>query len=391
MEKKKTKVKPQARRKLSRRSIALIILLIVVLVASGLIAYRVISLKEAVLNETTVKTLSENPTCAISINSNIAIGNSQGYVAVFDSSGNSQFLKKIDSKIFGLVLNPNDNSLVVAGVSYHFLDKNFKELFKVSFTNFIPKEPFVGFLSNGQIKLVFQSVKDLSYQIVTIDKTGKVLTKDTIPDMQQNSSLSISPSGLVVLFLESGEVYLLNGSRIQAKVSLDAKSGAYINGAFTLFVKDNIIVGYRNLVKDPNVKEIQTLPVYFYNSSLTQVGKYDLDSSINSVYASQNEVVISAEGGFYFFDTTGKLLSTLTSTDSSPYFYSETSKAQLFVYKTSNEKSSPYFQTVLKDQNGKEIGRFIRAFAIDNPMFILSNDSYEVFIIEGTSIKVIKK
>jgi len=47
---------------------------------------------------------------------------------------------------------------------------------------------------------------------VTIDKTGKVLTKDTIPDMQQNSSLSISPSGLVVLFLESGEVYLLNGS-----------------------------------------------------------------------------------------------------------------------------------------------------------------------------------
>jgi len=130
MEKKKTKVKPQARRKLSKRSIALIILLIVVLVASGLIAYRVISLKEAVLNETTVKTLSENPTCAISINSNIAIGNSQGYVAVFDSSGNSQFLKKIDSKIFGLVLNPNDNSLVVAGVSYHSLIKISKSSLK---------------------------------------------------------------------------------------------------------------------------------------------------------------------------------------------------------------------------------------------------------------------
>lgn len=381
----------QVKKKISKLQIAVIISVVFVLIFASLIMYRLFLVKQSVLVEKEIKSLSENPTCAIGVGDNLILGNGLGYVVSIDTNGNVNFSKKIDSKIFGIVFDPKNSRYVVAGIKYHYLDNNFKEIFSIGFDNFIPKEPFASFLNDGTITLVFQSLKDLSYQIIRVDKVGKVLEKDTIPDMGQNSQLSIAPNGNISFILESGDIYLLNGANIVAKTSIPDKQTSSVSNAFTIFTNDGIVAGYKNLIQDPNSKQNVKLPVYFYSNSLSQLKKIEFDSSINGIYYNQNKLVFSTDSGFYFYDTKGNLLNTLPKIDFTPVLYLEGSNAQAYILKNVNSQGTFFFQIILKEPNGREIGRFVRAFVVDNPMFVLTNTSSKLYIIEGVNIKLLQK
>lgn len=386
----KNKNKNQVR-KISKLQFFVILSVLLVLIFAGLIIYRVFFIKQIVLSEKTLKTLQEPPTAAISYQDGVLIGNAQGYIAYVDNSGNTKFSSKIDSKVFGLVFNPSDGSVYVAGVKYHVLDKNFKELFVVGFDNYIPRDPYAAFLNNGNTKLIFQSLKDLSYLIVTIDKSGKVIAKDVVPDMGQNSQISIDQTGSVVFILESGDVYLLDGSRIAAKTSITEKQTSSISNVFAYFVNGNIVAGYRTLMTDStqNGSLKLALPVYFYTNSLSMLSKTSFDSNINSIFIGKNKIVLTSNSGFYFYDPRGNLLNSIPKVDFTPYAYLEGNQVKAFVYKNVNQQGSFFYQIIVKDSQDREIGRFIKAFSVDNPIFIVSSNSQNVYIIEGVDIKLL--
>ncbi|BAL80750.1 hypothetical protein [Caldisericum exile] len=390
----KNKNKKQVK-KISKFQLFIIFSVILILVFAGLIIYRLFFIKQIVFSEKTIKTLQEPPTTAVSYQNGVLIGNSQGYVALFDAEGNTKFSKKIDDKIFGLVVNPKDGSICVAGVKFHLLDRNFKELYSLGFDNFIPRDPYVAFLNNGNTKLLFQSLKDLSYLIVTVDSNGRILTKDTVPDMGQNSQISIDASGNAIFVLESGDIYLLDGSRIAAKTSITEKQTSSISNVFGYFAGGNIVVGYKTLIttdQSQNSRNINvTLPVYFYNNSLSMLTKTSFDSSINNVFVGNNRVVFSAASGFYFYDTRGNLLNSVPKVDFTPFEYLEGSQVRAYVYKNINQQGTVFYQVIVKDSSDREIGRFIKAFSIDNPVFLVSSNSQNVYIIEGVDIKLLTR
>jgi len=368
------------------------IIVLVVLFTASFVFYKLLNVRETILKETPVKTLQENPTCAISLGENLLIGNAQGYIALVTPEGSVKFSKKLDNKIFGFVYNDSDNSLIVAGASFHYLDKDFNEKFKLSFENYIPRDPYAKVLSDGSIVFVFQSLKDLSYLIVKTDKTFKVVAKNSIPDMGQNSSIAITSSGKIAFGLEGGDIYLLDGDKIVTKQSLIDSSTSSINNVFVLaYPKDGIIGGYKNLIKDPNLKNSVSIPVSFFNNSLTLSKKVIIDSTINNISIYQNKAVFATDSGFYFYDSQGNLLNSLPKVDNIPYAYFENSQNQLFVYRVVNSQSATYYQLILKESNGKEVGRFMRVFKVDNPIFVLSKNSNKVYIIEGTQISIVQK
>lgn len=368
------------------------IIVLVVLFTASFVVYKLLNVRETILKETPVKTLQENPTCAISLGENLLIGNAQGYIALVTPEGSVKFSKKLDNKIFGFVYNDSDNSLIVAGASFHYLDKDFNEKFKLSFENYIPRDPYAKVLSDGSIVFVFQSLKDLSYLIVKTDKTFKVVAKNSIPDMGQNSSIAITSSGKIAFGLEGGDIYLLDGDKIVTKQSLIDSSTSSINNVFVLaYPKDGIIGGYKNLIKDPNLKNSVSIPVSFFNNSLTLSKKVIIDSTINNISIYQNKAVFATDSGFYFYDSQGNLLNSLPKVDNIPYAYFENSQNQLFVYRVVNSQSATYYQLILKESNGKEVGRFMRVFKVDNPIFVLSKNSNKVYIIEGTQISIVQK
>ncbi|MGB9832784.1 MAG: hypothetical protein ACPLPP_04695 [Caldisericum exile] len=380
-------------KKISKLQLLVAVSIILVLVFAGLIIYRLFFIKQIVFNEKTLKTLQEPPTAATSYQNGILVGNTQGYVALIDNEGNTKFLKKIDSKIFGFVVNPSDGSIYVAGVKFHVLGKDFKEIYSLGFDNYIPRDPFVTFLNNGNVKLLFQSLKDLSYMIITIDKTGKVLKKDVVPDMGQNSQISIDSSGNAVFVLESGDIYLLDGSRIAAKASITEKQTSSISNVFGYFVDGNIVAGYKTLLIDQtqNSGNNSSLPIYFYNSSLSMLAKTNFDSSIHNIFVSKNKVVFSTGSGFYFYDPRGKLLNSIQKVDFTPFEYLEGSQIHAYVYKNVNQQGTVFYLVVVKDSQDREIGRFIKAFSIDNPIFVVSSNSQNVYIIEGVDIKLLTR
>lgn len=380
-------------KRLSKKQIILILLTFFLLISAGLIIYRLFFIKQIVLNEKTLKAFQEPPTAAISYKDGVLIGNSQGYIAYVDNSGKVQFSKKIDDKIFGLVSNPSDGSVFIAGVKFHILDKDFKELFNVGFDNYIPRDPFATFLNDGGTKLLFQSLKDLSYLIVTVDKSGKVVAKDVVPDMGQNSQISIDSTGAVAFILEGGDLYLLNGSRIVAKTSIGEKQTSSISNAFAYFTNGNIVAGYKviNAESSQNGNAKSTLPVYFYTNSLSQLAKTSFDDNINNIFIGKNKVVFATNSGFYFYDSRGNLLNNLPKTDFTPYEYLEGAKVKAFIYKNINPQGTIFYQAIIKDSRDREIGRFIKAFTTDNPIFIVSQNSQNVYIIEGVELKVLTK
>ncbi|MEF3245466.1 MAG: hypothetical protein K6343_05775 [Caldisericaceae bacterium] len=388
----KKKLEKKKRKNIKHIVIALLVSLVIIL-SGAFISYKLLTLKESILTETHVKSLSENPTCAISVGDNLLIGNAQGYVALFSPTGESKFIKKIDEKVFGIVHNKSNNSFIVACTSYHVLDENFKELCKIGFENFIPKDPYVAFLENGDMMFVFQSLKDLSYQIVRVNSACKVVSKNVIPDMGQNSSLAINSSGNVALALENGDLYILSGDKIlkQDHTTLKNSMSSYVNSIFVNFLNGgNIVSGYRNLVVDPTAKEKLSLKVVFFSNQLVKQNTVEFSSSINNILPLQNKIVFSTSSGFYFYNSNGELLNSIPKIDNIPYAYFENSLTQLFLYKGENNDKN-YYQLILKENNGKEIGRFVKIFNIDNPIFVLSQNSKSFYVIEGTEITLIQK
>jgi hypothetical protein len=81
----------------------------------------------------------------------------------------------------------------------------------------------------------------------------------------------------------------------------------------------------------------------------------------------------------------------LPKTDFTPYEYLEGAKVKAFVYKSINPQGTIFYQAIIKDSQDREIGRFIKAFTTDNPIFIVSQNSQNVYIIEGVELKVLTK
>jgi len=379
-------------KKLSKKQIVLILFAVLVLGLAGFVLNKLTALKEVILKEDTLGSLSINPTSATTFRGNLFFGNEEGYVVSITPAGKRDFSKKIDNKVFNIVNDANGPGIFVAGIKYHYLDSNFNEVYSVGFDNYIPREPYVSFLTDGTYKLVFQSLKDLSYLIVKIDKNGKVLSKDVIPDMGQNSCLSIAKNGLASFALESGDVYILDGSYIIRKTSISNKQESTVSNIFCIYTDNSVIVGYKTLIQDENKKNAQKLSVYFYDSTLSRCEHFDFDSGINSIYNDNRKIVFVTNSGFYFFDSSGKLLNSVPKIDDFvPYRFIENSKTRAFVYRNENAQGRLFYQIILEEKNGREIGRFVRAFSVDNPIFVLSDTEEKVYLLEGVNVKILSK
>lgn len=378
----------KTKRKENKRNIILYILLVILLVSSGLLIYRYLKISKQMFSCETFAETNDYIVKAISNNGNLIVAMADGSIECFNSSANTLFKVSSGAKIFDLTLNNDKTQFSIASGSFIIYDKNGKEILKKSLEKYIPIK--TKFLSNGNYKMLFQSLENFSYKVLTVDKTGKVLLTEDIPDLGEPSSVDISTSGRILFAGERGEIYIIeNNNKIGNKYI--EKSYSSINNVFASFTEQNtVIVGYKNLEKSENSN--LSVPVIFFDSSLSEKGRISFNSSVKDIFIGKNEVVFAINSGFEVYDFEGKHLKTVNETDYSAYFYSENGKYELFVFykEPSKENEKPIYKIILKSITGEVLGTYIGTYDYP-PQILLSDSDSKIFIIYSNKIEYLSK
>ena len=356
------------------------IVLVLLLLAAG-ITYSLIKYTQTTQSSIIKKDVlqTDTPIAGLAnLGDTVVICTHGGKIIALNTQGERQWETTIDSSIFNISENTEEEMLIVAGVNFYMFNKKGEQVLKKELENYIGIKG--KFLSNGNIKLVYQSLTDLSYIAVTIDRTGKVLFEEEIPDLGESSQIDISDSGKLLFAGERGELYLINEDMVENSALIETEKGNF-HSIFGYFVGDSIVAGFRL-----SGEENSSVPVFFYGADLQSVTKVLLNSNINNISLHNNLVTFATENEFITFDQNGKELNKMLKLGFSAFNFSSNNETQLYFYKknlTEKDKKNIYYISLIKDN--KEILKYL--FLSDSiPSVYLSNKEDLIFIIDENKL-----
>jgi hypothetical protein len=360
-------------------TIVLVLILFAVGIAYSLIKY-IQTTQSSIIKKDVLQT--DTPIAGlVNMEDTIIICTCGGKIIALNTHGDMQWKTKIDSSIFNISENTEEEMLIVAGVNFYIFNKEGEEVLKRGLENHIGIKG--KFLSDGNIKLVYQSLSNLSYIAVTIDKTGKTLFKEEIPDLGESSQVDISDSGKLLFAGERGELYLINENMVENSALIETDKGSF-HSVFGYFIGDSIVAGFRL-----SGEENSSVPAFFYSADLQSVTKVLLNSKINNISLHNNLVTFATENQFITFDQNGKELNKMLKLGFSAFNFSSNNDTQLYFYKKSlaeKDKKNIYYISLIKDN--KEILKYL--FPSDSiPSVCLSSKENLIFIIDENKLSFI--
>ena len=359
-----------------------IFIILVILLAVGFGIYKYSNAKMGILKEETLFKAKSFITTSLVLGDEIAVGTYDGDIYVIGIDGNTVWHSKIDTNIFNMEKD-SSNDLLVCSIYFHLFNSNGKSIFTKGYKDYLGVKG--QFLNNGNIALLFQSLKDFSYLLVTTDKNGKTISTTKIPDIGESSSVSITGNGKLLFVGSRGEVYLLDSNGgIEENISINNESGDLHNAYAFYFPNGTIVCGYSF-----STAEIAKIPVFFYTNGKKR--SITIHSNINKTVFSNNCIVFATQDEFLVFSSTGKLLKRVTKYDFTPISYSSNENSELFLYmRKSGEKNKETIYSISLMSGKREKAKFIFS-AKTTPTVHLDTKSDVIFLIEQDTIKILYK
>jgi hypothetical protein len=312
---------------------------------------------------------------AISINNKIVVATSDGNIYFLDNTGNILLQKNLQCHIFYISKSPDNNYILVGGIEFSIFDKDGNAILTKGLKDHIP---FKGkFLEGEKIKLIFQSLNDLSYTALTVDLKGKVLQTENLNDLGENNFIDISTQGRILYAGERGEVYLIENGGFIKDANIDTKV-SIIHNIFGYFVgSDGIIAGYK--YSDDSEAQV---PVYFYDSDLNLIKTISFKGNINNITVDKDTVTLSTDQGIFTYSSKGEEVASKNEFGFNAFNFSRNDnfKTYSFFKKTQKETASFVFKIDLFDNRDKEIGSYLCPSDSIPQIFISDKASLVIFI-----------
>ncbi len=314
----------------------------------------------------------------------IIAGTANGKVYSVDLNGKINWKTDIKTSIFGIKVE-DENNILVCSVYFYLLNKDGKTIFSKGYKNYIGVKG--NFLSNGNLELVYQSLKDLSYIAVQTDKTGKTISTRNIPDLGESSSIEILNNGNILFSGSRGEIYILDQKGIVNDTVIDDEKGVLHSVYAQELSNGNIVCGYMFSSSEKDI----SIPVYFFDKTLKKIKITTLHSNINNVIVADGKVIFATNEEFYVFNNEGKLIKTYTKFGFSASNYSENKDSvMLLFYKPPESKKNKPILSISIIKNGKKYARYL--FSSDSiPLVKLDPDYDDVFLIQENRIELLYK
>ncbi len=368
----------------TKKNIILLIIsaLVVSLVAILYLHYR--QIRSAMLSEQDIYTFQNQIVNTTTIGEDVLIATDKGGVALLNPKGKIVWVGQTKSNVHSLEVSPDENYIAIGSSAFYVFDKNGKEIFEKKVDNYFPFKS--KFLINKTIKLVYQSLLDLSYMAITVDYSGKTIASEKIPDLGENAYIDISQSGMILFAGERGEIFLIQNGKDFKDTSIDKKVSS-IHNIFGQFVDGNsIVVGYKNS-SDTNLQA----PVYFFDLNLKLIKNITFSNNINSARISNGNIVFSTDDGFYVYSGTGILQGQKVQIGLSGFQFDSNDLYKMYVYykKATGENEKPLVDIVITDKNDNSIGNYLYTFD-SMPQMSLSEDGI-IFLSEQQKLKVLRK
>ncbi len=365
---------------MKRIATILIIVIIVLGIAFGMEQY--INANSNLLHESTLFKAKSFITNATVLGDKIAIGTYDGNIYVIGIDGKMQWKAKIGTNIFGIEKDDNGD-ILVCSVYFYMFDKNGKKLFEKGYKNFLGVKG--KFLNSGNIDLLYQSLDDFSYLVVTVDKKGNTLSKVSIPDLGESASISITDDGKLLFVGSRGEIYLLGkDGGIEETLKINNKSGDLHNVFGYIFPNGNIVYGYTL-----STAEIPNVPVVFYTDKGEKT--VTLHSNINRITKTNVSINFATNEEFLTFSPDGTLLKRETKYGFVPMEFTcnKNAEALLYMRKLENKDKNAIYNIILKDNNKKTM-KFIFSSEVP-PDIKMDSESNIIFLIEKNSVNILYK
>ncbi len=313
----------------------------------------------------------------------VIAGTADGKIYSISLNGTVNWKTDIKTSIFGINTD-KDGNILVCSVYFYLLNKNGKTIFSKGYKNYIGVKG--KFLPNGNLMLVYQSLKDLSYIAVKTDKKGNTLSTRNIPDLGESSSIEILNDGNLLFSGSRGEIYILDQKGIVSDKIISDGNGTLHSIYAKELSNGNIVCGYMFSTK----RDI-SIPVYFFDKTLKKVKTVTLHSNINNVIVGQDKVVFATNEEFYVFDNNGKLTKTYTKFGFSASYYSENQNSiMLLFYKPPESKKNKPILSISILKNGKKYAKYL--FSSDTiPLVRLDTDCNSVFLVQENRIELLYK
>jgi hypothetical protein len=361
---------------MKKKNIILYIIVIVVAVAATLVGLRYKKTVTSMLSSKEVLNTKTPIVNAVTLENGIVAATGDGIIYFIDNTGKVTYEKDLKTSIYYLGKSPDNNYIVVGSIEFTIFDKSGKVIFTKGVNNYIAYKG--QFIDGGKIKLVFQSLSDLSYTALTVDMKGKVLETEKINDLAESNFVDISSAGRIIYGGERGELYLIENGSVLKNFDIDTKVST-IHNIFCYFVgKDLIVAGYRN-----SDTENPSIPVYFFDANLTQINKVDFNGQINNVTVNDNDTVtFSTDQGIYTYSNKGKQISSRNEFGFGGYYFSENDNSKMYAYfkQTGGTTASFVYKIDLTDSSGNEVGTYLYPSGSLPEIFLSDNTSLIIFI-----------
>ena len=312
---------------------------------------------------------------AITIDNEIIVAASDGNVYFIDNLGKIITTKNLKSNIFCIDKSPDNNYILIGTVDFNVFDESGNLVFKETLKDHIP---FKGkFLDGEKVKLVFQSLNDLSYTALTVDLKGKVLQTESLNDLGENNFIDISAAGRILYTGERGEVYLIENGGFIKDANIDTKVST-IHDIFGYFVGSNaIIAGYKQTADHD-----QQIPVYFYDGNLKLIKKISFNGNINNVTVDKDTITFATDQGTFTYSNSGNEISSKNKFGFDGFNFEQNDSIKMYsFFKMVKEQTVSYiFKVDLFDNGDKEIGTYLIPCDSIPQILISSKASLVIFI-----------
>jgi hypothetical protein len=322
---------------------------------------------------------------AMSMNNEVITAASDGNLYFIDNLGKIITTKNLKSKIFYLSKSPDNKYILVGAVDFNVFDKDGNLIFKETLKDHVP---FKGkFLDGEKVKLIFQSLNDLSYSALTVDLKGKVLQTENVNDLGENNFIDISPSGRILYSGERGEVYLIENGGFIKDADIDIKVST-IHSIFGYFVGSNAIVAGYKYTTDPN----QQIPVLFYDSTLKLIKRVSFTGNINNITVDKDTITFATDQGTFTYSSTGDEIASQNEFGFEGFNFVQNDNFKMYsFFKTAKGQTISYiFKIDLFDNRDKELGTYL--IPCDSlPQILISDKASLVIFINKNKLYFIYK
>jgi hypothetical protein len=370
----------------TKRNIILLVVVLVVIVFGVLFALRYKTVYDTMLSAHQIYTFQDNIVKSVSIGENLLVGTDKGDVTMVTPLGKIIWRQTVKSAINTMNVSPDENYIIVGGTNFYLYDKSGKELFNKNLNNYFPLKS--KFLANKRIKLLYQSLSDLSYMALTVNYTGKTLTSEKINDLGETASLDLSDTGITLFAGERGEVYKIENGKLLNEATIDTKVSTIHSIFGTYLNPTRIVVGYQIA----NGDKATSVPVYFYDANLKLVKNLDVPNNINSFSEDNDNIVFATDQGFFIYSEIGELQGQKVQMDLSALQFASNGTCKMYVFekKASKENEKPLINVLLTDPNNNLIGSYLYTFDT-LPQINLANIGKTIYISEKNKLIVLSK